>query len=42
MGRGLVGKYAYLNKKSFAGTELNPKRLAVLVDFIKKQTNNGH
>lgn len=35
MGRGLVGKHAYLNKKQFVGTELNPKRLAILVDFIK-------
>ena len=34
MGRGLVGKNAYLNGKRFVGTELNPKRLAVLVDFI--------
>lgn len=36
MGRGLVGKHAYLNGKRFVGTELNPKRLAVLVDFIRK------
>jgi len=35
MGMGLVGKHAYLNGKQFVGTELNPKRLAVLVDFIK-------
>jgi hypothetical protein len=34
MGTGLVGKYAYLSGKRFVGTELNPKRLAVLVDFI--------
>jgi hypothetical protein len=34
MGRGLVGKYAFLNQKQFVGTELNKKRLAVLVDFI--------
>lgn len=37
MGRGLVGKHAFLNGKRFVGTELNPKRLAVLVDFIKRQ-----
>lgn len=34
MGRGLVGRHAFLAGKSFVGTELNPKRLAVLVDFI--------
>lgn len=34
MGRGLVGKYAFLAGKRFVGTELNPKRLACLVDFI--------
>lgn len=37
MGRGLVGKGAFLNGKKFVGTELNKKRLAVLVDFIEKQ-----
>lgn len=37
MGQGLVGKYAYLAGRSFVGTELNKKRLAVLVDFIEKQ-----
>lgn len=37
MGTGLVGKYAYLNKKKFVGTELNKKRLALLIDFIKTQ-----
>jgi hypothetical protein len=36
MGRGLVGRHAYLAGKKFVGTELNPKRLAVLVDFIIK------
>lgn len=35
MGQGLVGKYAYLAGKQFVGTELNQKRLAKLVDFIK-------
>lgn len=34
MGRGLVGRHAYLNGRRFVGTELNKKRLAVLVDFI--------
>lgn len=37
MGRGLVGKHAYLNGRRFVGTELNHKRLAVLVDFICNQ-----
>lgn len=37
MGRGLVGKGAFLNGKKFVGTELNKKRLAILVDFIEKQ-----
>lgn len=35
MGKGLVGKYAFLNNKKFVGIELNKKRLALLVDFIK-------
>lgn len=35
MGQGLVGKHAFMNGKRFVGTELNPKRLAKLVDFIK-------
>lgn len=39
MGRGLVGKNAYLNGKTFVGTELNAKRLAVLVDFINKSND---
>lgn len=34
MGRGLVGLHAYRNKKRFVGTELNHKRLAVLVKRI--------
>lgn len=36
MGRGLVGYNAYINGKKFVGTELNKKRLAVLVDNITK------
>ena len=34
IGLGLVGWYAYKAGKKFVGTELNPKRLAVLVDGI--------
>jgi hypothetical protein len=34
MGTGLVGKHAYRAGRRFVGTELNPKRLAVLVEFI--------
>lgn len=34
MGRGLVGVNAYKNGKKFVGTELNKKRLAVLVERI--------
>jgi len=37
MGRGLVGRHAYRNGRRFVGTELNPKRLAVLVEFIAKE-----
>jgi len=36
MGRGLVGINAYINGKRFVGTELNPKRLAVLLESITK------
>lgn len=36
MGTGLVGKYAYLAGKRFVGTELNKKRLAVLIERINK------
>lgn len=34
MGTGLVGKYAFLAGKKFVGTELNKKRLAILLEFI--------
>lgn len=34
MGRGLVGIHAHENGKRFVGTELNPKRLAVLLDRL--------
>lgn len=37
MGRGLVGYYANKYNRKFVGTELNQKRLAVLIDRI----NNG-
>jgi hypothetical protein len=36
MGRGTVGRYAYMNKRQFVGTELNKKRLALLVEHIEK------
>lgn len=39
IGRGLIGYYSFLNKKKFVGTELNPKRLAVLVDKISLYKN---
>ena len=34
MGQGLVGSNAYRVRKKFVGTEINKKRLAVLVDSI--------
>lgn len=37
MGTGLVGYYANINKKKFVGTELNKKRLALLVDDIENK-----
>ncbi|PRR85508.1 hypothetical protein [Clostridium luticellarii] len=36
MGRGLVGLNAYKNGKKFVGTELNHKRLSVLIERIEK------
>jgi hypothetical protein len=36
MGRGAVGYNAFINKRRFVGTELNPKRLAVLINKIHK------
>lgn len=36
MGRGLLGFYANKYNKCFVGTELNEKRLAVLIERIKK------
>ena len=41
MGMGLVGYHSFLNGKSFVGTELNKKRLAVLVDKINKKLKKG-
>jgi hypothetical protein len=35
MGTGLVGKYAFDSGRKFVGTELNKKRLAILVHYIK-------
>jgi hypothetical protein len=37
MGRGLVGLNAHANGKRFVGTELNHKRLAVLVEKLHKK-----
>jgi hypothetical protein len=37
MGRGLVGFYANMFNKKFVGTELNKKRLAVLLDRINNK-----
>lgn len=39
MGQGLVGWNAYKNNRKFVGTELNKKRLAVLVDKILNYTH---
>lgn len=40
IGRGTVGWHAYKAGKSFVGTELNPKRLAILVDKIRSVEND--
>ncbi|NNV07140.1 hypothetical protein ETC03_12190 [Geobacillus sp. MMMUD3] len=40
MGRGLVGINAFLNGKRFVGTELNKKRLAVLLEKISNKGGN--
>lgn len=37
MGMGLVGLNAYKNGKKFVGTELNHKRLSVLIERINKE-----
>lgn len=41
MGTGLVGRRAYDNRKSFVGTELNAKRLALLLDYIATQEESN-
>lgn len=41
MGLGLVGWHAYLNGRRFVGTELNRKRLAVLVAKIREKEKKG-
>lgn len=41
MGRGLVGLNAYKNGKKFVGTELNTKRLSVLVERIKNESERS-
>lgn len=41
MGRGLVGVNAYINNKRFVGTELNHKRLSVLIERILKLKESG-
>lgn len=37
MGRGLVGLNAYANGKTFVGCDINPKRLAVLIEKLANQ-----
>lgn len=39
MGRGLVGWNSFINHKRFVGTEINEKRLAVLVDKLYNACN---
>ena len=41
MGQGLVGKHAYLAGKRFVGIDINPARLQVLADFIKKEEDRN-
>jgi 16S rRNA G966 N2-methylase RsmD len=40
MGQGLVGWHASQNEKKFVGTELNHKRLSVLLEKLHKQGRN--
>ena len=42
MGRGLVGLSAYAAGKPFVGTELNPRRLAVLLQRLAQQGASVH
>ncbi|MDF1578609.1 MAG: hypothetical protein P1P81_09240 [Desulfobulbales bacterium] len=41
MGQGLVGKHAFLAGRRFVGTELNHKRLAVLISDILQAEESG-
>ena len=36
IGRGLVGVYAHANNRRFSGTELNHRRLSVLIEILHK------
>lgn len=40
MGTGLVGKNAFINNKRFVGIDINRKRLALLVDYIRSIDKN--
>ena len=40
MGRGAVGRYAFQHGRAFRGTELNPARLAVMIEHIHNE--GGH
>ena len=42
MGKGLVGLHAYRNGKRFVGTELNHKRLSVLIEAIVRKEESIH
>lgn len=42
MGRGLVGYFSNEAGKKFVGTELNKKRLAILLDMINNGTMKGY
>ena len=42
MGRGLVGYYSNKAGKHFVGTELNKKRLAILLDMINNNSMKGY
>ncbi len=41
MGRGLVGVHAHKNGKRFVGTELNHRRLSVLLERLKMEYRKG-
>jgi len=42
MGKGLVGRYAYLAGRRFVGIDINPARLQVLVDFITHSARSNN